>query len=486
MSASRWTLAAVLVLAVASVVAPGCATNPVTGRRELSLVSPAQEIELGKQGNAAVVAEYGVYAHPQLQALVSRVGQKLAAASHMPDLEWHFTLVDDPVVNAFALPGGYIYVTRGIVAHFGSEAQLAGVLGHEIGHVTARHSAGRITQQQLAGLGLGVASIFSETVRQYGQAAQTALGLLFLKYGREDENEADQLGVDYSVKGGYDAREMVETYATLQRIGAASGQSLPTFLSSHPDPGDRRTRVAELSRTAVQGKSNLIVNRNGFVDGLDGILFGRDPRQGYFADQQYFHPEMRFSFRVPTGWKAADTRQSVLMQNGEQAVMQLSLARGNPASPRAMVDELLRQGAITDAQGRDESVGGFPAWIGKVLASRGEGQQPVTLLAGFIDYGDRMFQFLGQTATAGDANESAIFSTMRSFRRLDDAARLNVTPDVIDVVTVSSATTLSQLIAQRGVSGVNANEVAILNGLDGPEERLAAGAKVKLVVPGRR
>src|SRR5438552_5428447 len=167
----------------------GCATNPVSGRRELSLVSTAQEDQIGREGYQAVLQEYGVYDDPRLQAYVDSVGQRLGRVSHLPNEHWKFTLLDDPTVNAFAMPGGYIYITRGIVAHLNSEAQLAGVLGHEIGHVPARHSAQRITQQQIAGLGLGVAGIVSGGFRRYSDAAQSALGIIFLKYSRDDETQ---------------------------------------------------------------------------------------------------------------------------------------------------------------------------------------------------------------------------------------------------------------------------------------------------------
>ena len=171
-------------LAILSALIVSCATNPATGKREFSLVSADQEAAIGKEGFPATVAEYGLYDDPSLAAYVDSIGQRLAKSSELPNLSWHFTVLDDPVVNAFAMPGGYIYITRGILAHLGSEAQLAGVLGHEIGHVTARHSARQITQQQLAGLGLGLASAFSESFRQYSGAAQQALGLIMLKIGR--------------------------------------------------------------------------------------------------------------------------------------------------------------------------------------------------------------------------------------------------------------------------------------------------------------
>ena len=262
-------LAAVFATALAALLATltlSCATNPVTGRRELTLVSTNQELAIGKDGYGAVVSEYGVYDDPALQAYVDSVGHALAKVSHLPDLAWKFTVLDDPTVNAFAMPGGYIYITRGILAHLNSEAQLAGVLGHEIGHVTARHSARQITQQQLAALGLGVASALSQTVQRYGQAAQSALGLLFLKYGRDDETEADQLGVDYATRAGWDPREIPATYAMLKRVSEKSGQRLPAFLSTHPDPGDREVRTAELARAAAAGKTGLRIGGRAHLD----------------------------------------------------------------------------------------------------------------------------------------------------------------------------------------------------------------------------
>src|SRR5688572_20597854 len=265
----------------------GCATNPVSGKRELSLVSSAQEEQIGREGYSAVVTEYGLYSDQELQTTVETVGNKLAKVSHLPNLAWKFTLLDDPSVNAFAMPGGFIYVTRGIVAHLNSEAQLAGVLGHEIGHVTARHSAQRITQQQLAGLGLGLAGIFSEGFARYSQAAQTALSLMFLKYGRDDENQADELGIQYAVAAGYDPREIPKTYEMLQRVSSRSGQRLPTFLSTHPDPGSRQQRTTTLAQTAVAGKTGLVVNQRNYVQQLDGVAYGRDPRQGYVEGTRY-------------------------------------------------------------------------------------------------------------------------------------------------------------------------------------------------------
>ena len=185
---ARFAFPALLLALVFGVtlLAPGCAINPATGKKQIILVSQGQELQMGKEGDVAVSQEYGKYDDARIAALVDSVGQRLASVSERPDLTWHFKVLDSPVVNAFALPGGYIYITRGIMAVLNSEAQLAGVLGHEIGHVTARHSAQQITQQTLFGLGLGVGTILVPGIRPYGQLAQQGLGLLFLKYSRSD------------------------------------------------------------------------------------------------------------------------------------------------------------------------------------------------------------------------------------------------------------------------------------------------------------
>jgi predicted Zn-dependent protease len=184
--------------AIGFIALAGCAVNPATGSRELSLVSESQEIQMGREADPAITAQMGgLYADSSLQRFVRQVGLSMSATSERPTLPWSFKLLDDNLINAFALPGGFIYITRGILGYMNSEAELAAVLGHEIGHVTARHSASQITRAQLATIGLGVGSIFSETVRDFGGVASTGLQLLFLKYGRDDERQADELGFRY-------------------------------------------------------------------------------------------------------------------------------------------------------------------------------------------------------------------------------------------------------------------------------------------------
>lgn len=479
------TTRVVLVLVLLAVTVSGCAINPVTGKRELSLVSPQQELAIGSEGYKAVAAEYGLYADPALQAYVDEVGQKVAKVSHMPTLAWHFTVLDDPVVNAFAMPGGYIYVTRGILAHMNSEAQLAGLLGHEIGHVTSRHSAQQLTQQQLYGLGLGVASIFSKTVAKYGDLAQQGLSLLFLKYSRDDEREADDLAVRYAAAAGYDPREIPATYVMLQRLGEGSGSRLPSFLSTHPDPGDRLNTTTALAQQAIQGKSNLAVNGRTYVQHLDGIAFGEDPRQGYFAGDLLYHPSLRFQMTLPTGWKHQNSRAAVASQEpGQKAVMQLSLANAGTLSPEAFAQRLVSAGKVAGAQGRAETIDGKPAWVGRLSIPQ-EGGTAAVMTAGWIRRADTlMFQVLGRSQQPGDADDAKILASLRSIRTLSDAARLNVTSDRVKVGKVAATGTLQATLQKLGATQPQYATDALINGLE-LDETVRAGTLLKWIVAGR-
>jgi predicted Zn-dependent protease len=476
----------IVFLVLLAVVVSGCAINPVTGRSELSLVSPQQELAIGSEGYKAVAAEYGFYADATLQAYVDQVGQKVAKVSHQPNLAWHFTVLDDPAVNAFAMPGGYIYVTRGILAHMNSEAQLAGVLGHEIGHVTSRHSASQITQQQLYGLGLGVASIFSQTVAKYGDLAQQGLSLLFLKYSRDDEREADELSVSYAAAAGYDPREIPPTYEMLQRLGEGSGSRLPSFLSTHPDPGDRVNTTTALAQQAMRGKSNLVVNGRAYVQRLDGLAFGEDPRQGYFVGDVLYHPTLRFQMALPAGWRHQNSRAAVASQEpGQKAVMQLSLANAGTLTPEAFAQQLVTAGKVASAQGRSETIDGKPAWVGRLSVPQ-EGGVAVVMTAGWIRRADaHMFQVLGRSQQPGDADDTKILASLRSIRTLSDAARINVTSDQVKVANVSATGTLQATLQKLGAAQAQYATDALINGLE-LDETVRAGTLLKWIVPGRR
>ncbi len=473
-------------LVVLGILVPACATNPVTGRREISLVSPQQELQMGLEGYKAVSVEYGLYDDPALQAYVDSVGQRVARVSHMPSLAWHFTVIDDPTVNAFAMPGGYIYITRGILPYLNSEAQLAGVLGHEIGHVTHRHTAEQITQQQLYGLGLGLASALSETARRYSDVAQQALGLLFLKYSRTDESEADELGVQYATRAGYDPREIPTTYAMLKRVSEQSGQRLPGFLSTHPDPGDREVRTAQLAKLAVQGKTGLVVDGRRYVRRMDGVVFGADPRQGYFSGDLYIQPTMRFQIAFPAGWQHQDTRSSVTAQEpNKQAVMQLALAEAGTLGPAAYVQQLVQKGTVTSAEGGPETIGGFAGWVGRLTVPQQQGA-PLLAAAGFVRRDEKlMFEVLGRSQQAGDANEAKIFASLRSFGAVADAARLDVRPDRVKVATVPADASFAETLKKLKAPDSFLQADAVLNNVE-TDEPVYAGTLIKFVTSGKR
>jgi predicted Zn-dependent protease len=466
-------------------VALGCATNPVTGKSQINLVSESQELAAGKQALAATESEYGYYEDAGWSTRVSGLGTKLAAVSHRPQLPWEFHVIDDASVNAFAAPGGYIFVTRGILAHLNSEAQLAGVLGHEIGHVTARHYAQAASRQTLANLGLGVAGIISPTAAKFGQVAQAGLGILFLKYSRDQENESDNLGVQYSVKAGWDAREMPATYRTLARISAAAGSSIPNYLSTHPDPAAREGTVRQLAATAVAGRTDLKVNRDSYLRSLDGMVFGEDPQQGYFEGDRFYHPGLTFQMDFPAGWKHQNTHQTVMAGAPDQsAVMQLSLVSTNNLSPSQYVSQLQSSGRIARAEGRSETVNGAAAWIGRIYVQDEQGQTGSLAYALINQASGRAFQVLGQTQQAGSGDEQEILASARSIRRLTDANRLSASPAHLRVAAATKSGSFASVVAAMGSQGATIDQLAIINGVE-TDDPIRSGQLLKLVTPGR-
>ncbi|HEX9971592.1 MAG TPA: M48 family metalloprotease, partial [bacterium] len=326
----------IIVLAL-TIWAISCAVNPVTGKREFMLLTQGDELALGQQTDQEIIQTYGLYDDPELLNYVTSLGKKMGSLSHRPQLNYQFRVLDSPVINAFAVPGGYIYVTRGILSYLNNEAELAGVLGHEIGHVTARHSAQQYSRAQLAQIGLGVGMVVSETFRKYAGLAQFGVGMLFLSFSRDNERQADALGVEYSSKGGWDSNNMANFFVTLERLNPQSGQSgLPAWFSTHPNPPDRVAAIKKDTQkwqTKLQG-SGFAVNRDPYMQSVDGILYGEDPRQGYVEGNAFYHPQMKFQFPVPSGWQLNNTPSQVQMFTQQQdAVMLFSMAKeGSPAA----------------------------------------------------------------------------------------------------------------------------------------------------------
>lgn len=458
-----------------------CAVNPATGERQLALIGEGQEIEMGREASRSVEASIGLYRDADLQTYVGQIGGRLAGTSERPELPWSFEVVDDPVVNAFALPGGFLYVTRGILAHFNSEAELAAVVGHEIGHVTARHSVEQISRAQLFGLGLGVSSIFFEPMRgALGDVVGAGLGLLTLEYSRDDERQADALGVRYMWKQNWDPRQAIEVHRLLARLrDEADGSGLPTWLSTHPSPEDRIERLqAQIDTLDRGGLERAVVGRDAYLRRIDGIVYGPNPRNGFFQGSLFLHPDLEFQLRFPEGWQTQNMARAVAAMSPRQdAVIQLTLAR--EGSHGAAADAFFSQQGITAGRVSRETINGQPATAGTFQAATSQGT--LEGLAVFLDYGGSTFQLLGYTpAGRYGSYESAFRRSLGSFERLRDRQALNVQPMRVDLLEVGRSTTIARLARERS-SPIPASRLALLNGL-GEEDTIAAGTTIKWVV----
>lgn len=475
----RRLLAAVAVAGLAT----ACATNPVTGKQQLALVSEQQEIQLGRETDQQVVQQLGLYPDEELQRYVDSVGQRLARDSERPELPWTFRVVDDASVNAFALPGGFIYLTRGILGHFNNEAEMAAVLGHEIGHVTARHGVERISKSQLASLGLGLGMIFVPELRNYGDLAQTGLGLLFLKYGRDDERQADDLGLRYMADEGYDPRQMPSVFRTLERVSQVQGQGrLPDWLSSHPAPASRAERISgEVANLVAAGGAGQ-VDRAEYMARLDGIVFGENPREGFVRGNTFYHPELAFQMTFPQGWQIRNQKQAVgAISPNQDAVVVLTLA--GERTPVAAANEFFSQPGLQRGNPWRGEISGMEA----VAAEFQVQQQRGTLqgLAAFVEHGGRTYQLLGYSA----ANRwrrfgQSVNSSVNTFQRVRDSSILNAEPRRIDVVQLPETMTLREF-ARRYPSTVDLTTLALINQVDA-DARLERGLEVKRVVGGPR
>jgi len=456
-----------LLLFAASFLA-SCATNPVTGKKEFMLLSKEQEVQMGISYDPQVVASYGLYEDAKIQQFITTQGRLMARISHRPDLPYEFKVLDSPVVNAFAVPGGFVYFTRGIMAHFNNEAEFAGVLGHEIGHVTARHSARQYSRQMLGQVGLIAGIIVSPKFAEFADVASQGLGLLFLKYGRDAETESDRLGVEYSTQIGYDATEMADFFQTLKRLSDQSGGRLPTFMSTHPDPANRYEKTKALAQKWRQrsGGRNLKVGRDSYLNMIDGLLYGEDPRQGYVERNTFYHPDLKFQYPIPNGWRTVNTPSQVQMapQDGN-ALMTLSLSSKNNLTQAEQAYMETHQFQVTSRNNRQ--VNGLNARVVQGRQVDEQNQQVINILLYFIEYEGRVYQLLGMAYQQQYGNyESSFLRTMNGFDRLTDASKINVQPERIKIVKAPRTTNLRSLLTSNGIPNDRLEEFAILNGME--------------------
>ena len=452
----------------------GCSKNPVTGKKEIIFMSKEKEIALGAESHPSIVATMGIYDDKNLQAFINEKGKAMANISHRPDLPYQFFIVDSPVVNAFAVPGGYVYFTRGIMAHFNNEAEFAGVLGHEIGHITARHSARQQTSQIFGQVGLMAGMVLSETVRGLADQTQQALGLLLLSYSREHETESDKIGVEYSSKIGYDAHQMADFFGTLKKISEKGGQTIPTFQSTHPDPGGRQTKVEKLA-TEYQKEhpAKYNVNRDAYLRKIEGIIYGTDPKQGFVENNTFYHPELKFQLPVPSGWQYENSpAQFQMAAKDGKSMMLFMLAPGKSLEEASAA--VIKNYGLQVSENNKTTINGNPAlaMISTQAAQTQSGQQAATTANSIqaatwlIQYGGNIYAIHGVAQAANFGGNIGQFkSVAQGFKSVNDASILNRQPDRIRIKTVQRDGSLKDALKDNNQQDKQMDELAIINGM---------------------
>jgi predicted Zn-dependent protease len=456
----------------------------------MSLLSEAEEIAIGQQQDAEIRREMGVYDDPELQRYVNDVGQQLARASHRPNLPWSFTIVDSPAINAFALPGGYIYITRGILAYLDDESELAGVLGHEIGHVTARHAAQAYTRQAQAGLGLAILSIFVPATAPFADLSSAGLSVLFLRHGRDAELEADRLGVEYGSSAGYDPAGVPRFLATLARIDRLSERGVPNWLSTHPNPGSRVTKAEPVAGKFASDDAKT-VNRDAYLERINGLVFGDKPEDGVVRGNEFLHPLLRIGVTFPEGWELTNTESAVLAQEpGTDHFMVLQEVEQPPRQgsghARSIGDvavAAMRRAGYTAVDGRVEHINGNDAHVGLY---RGEAKNvgKVLMRAAHVVVGRQLYVVAGFAPEKEfELVDRDIQPSVQSFRQLSAAEAAAIRPNRISFYVVNTGDSWQSIAVRQGKSYVNAATLAIMNDRD-VNVQPQSGDRVKIVVAG--
>ena len=484
-----WKRVTATVLLAALIGIAGCVTNPVTGKKEIMLIPESVEIEMGKSTDQAIQQEYGLYPDPALTAYVDRVARKMVPYTHRAKLPYHFAVLDTPIENAFAAPGGYVYVTRGLLAMMNSEAELATVLAHELGHVNARHSAREMSRQLLILGGIIVGSALSEDIQKIAPFLVVGMQVLFLKFSRSDEYQADSLGVLYSRKAGYSPSLMVPFFQSIQKLeeSAGGGIRLPNFLSTHPLTA---RRIEEVKKMLVPIDAEMDVIRDGFLRSVDGLTYGENPRQGFVEGSAFYCPDLQFAFNFPNGWTVQNTPQQVVVAPKDEKAAVILTAEKTDKEISAYHKEQLQR--FSDAQVSEIRTGGrringLTAFRGSYYVSPkpAEGQKVDEAKTNAVDVecirkDDHVFTFISLTSKGDYPNyEGAVDRTVQSFQRLTDPKALGVQPSKLRIRPVPRAETFREFLQENTVSDKRWKTLSFLNaiGLDAP---LTQGQLVKI------
>lgn len=470
-----------------------CATGiiPATGERRYLGLTWEQEQQIGKQASKEIAAAFGIYRDPKLESYVERVGRRVLEESHLrrPGAGEQFRatpvtfqILDSSSVNAMAIPGGHIYVTRGMLAHLTSEHQLAVVLGHEIGHVTARHAARQVWQQQLGqGLLLGgavIGQVLGLPAEQILNLGGTAAQLIFLRYSREDELEADKLGVEYSSRAGYDAREVTGFFRSLAQMGEKEAGGLPNFLLTHPNPGDRIERIKELTAGQSATRQRKEVTPAEYYAAIEGVILGEDPRQGFVERGMFYHPELRFRFPVPQSFKLINQpTQVIMLENQRRAIIGFQMSGEKSAQSGA--SKFASQGGIRVIESAKSQSDGLPATL-ITADARAQNNQNVRLMAYFVEHRGRVYQFTAYTSPqAFELFRNDFLKAMRGFGEVTDPEILRRQPLRLRVERAPRTAPFRELIPSKLSNDLRPEDLAILNQV-ALSEVVQQGAPIKV------
>lgn len=470
--------------------------SAITGSKRAYAYSWDQEVQIGGEVDQEIVGQYGIYTDDALNSYFSEMSHEILQNSHMrgedtadrfKNTEFTFRILDSPVVNAFALPGGYVYVTRGLMAHMNSEAQIAVVIGHEIGHVAARHASQRGLQQMIgqvaviggAILGQELLGLPGETIMNLsGQAAQ----LLFLRHSRDHERESDRLGVEYAAKTGFAAEEGAAFFTSLRRMSEQSGQSLPNILSTHPDPGEREKEIPrQADKWRAQGYDLQVLNDEKYMSMIDGLIYGENPRNGFAEGGVYFHPEFEFLMSIPSEWHLINQPTQVIMvSRAEDAVIILRLDQESSTARESVQNFLSANEITTSDQGSASNAGNFAAYEANFEVADGDNELGVNLFA--LEYNNQIFRFINYTDKSQFQKYATDFSaTSNSFNRLRDNRILNIKPVTLSVVKTDRRAQFKDLLPSTLPMSITAEELAIMNQVY-LDETIEVGTLIKLPV----
>ncbi len=481
-------LARCAALLVAVSLVPACATNPVTGNSDFVLMSEEQEIALGRQANAQILKDTPVYEDPKLQQLVQQVGEELASQCHRPELFYRFTVVDSTAINAFALPGGYIYITRGLLAYLNSEAELAAVLGHEIGHVTARHS---VRQQSTAAVtGILGAVIAASTGVQGADTLTNMAGTAIVRgYGRDHELEADRLGAEYLARSGYDPNAMLEVVGVLKNQEAFETQAAKKegreanvyhgLFSTHPDNDARFQEVVNAAQRFRTGTSSR-VNRESFLRTLDGLTFGDSAREGIIRDNRFYHKPLDFTLTFPKGWRIENHTGKILAISGNNdGLIQMSIAELNKRiTPKQFMEQRMQLKNLR--QGKTFVNGDLEGYTAIADSNTTFGTRAVRYVVIYRDTSAYIFAAAAKNRNQSRRYDDDILATARSFRSLTSADDPYANEKKIAVIRAPRGASYASLAAESSISNYPEMQLRLLNDAY-PDGEPAASQLIKIV-----